>query len=145
MGLGPRFNPGLDLTAEAGRFYDGMKYSLELKPTWNVSAGLDIDPTYRLDYVNFNSRDQSFTNHILGIKALAMFSTKLSLLNYIQYNTAVDLWQLNVRFRYNPREGNDFYIVYNEGANTNINREIPALPRSNQRTILLKYTYTFAF
>ena len=76
LGLGPRFNPGLDLTAEAGRFYDGMKYSLELKPTWNVSAGLDIDPTYRLDYVNFNSRDQSFTNHILGIKALAMFSTK---------------------------------------------------------------------
>jgi len=145
LGLGSRFNPGLDLTAEAGLFYDGTKYTLELKPTWNVSPGLDIDPTYRIDYVNFDSRSQSFTNHIFGVKALAMFSTKLSLLSYIQYNTAVDLWLVNVRFRYNPREGNDFYLVYNEGLNTNLERELPSLPRSNNRTLLFKYTYTFGF
>ena len=145
LGLGSRFNPGLEMTAELGQFYDGVKYTIAMMPTWNVSTGLDIDPTYRLDYVNFSKRGQSFTNHILGIKALAMFSIKLSLLNYIQYNTAIDLWLVNIRFRYNPREGNDFYIVYNDGLNTNLNREIPVLPRSSQRVILLKYTYTFAF
>jgi hypothetical protein len=74
-----------------------------------------------------------------------MFSTKLSLLGYIQYNTDVNLWLANIRFRYNPREGNDFYIVNNEGINTHLDREIPTLPRSNSRTLLLKYTYTFGF
>jgi len=131
--------------AEAGQFFDGTKFTLQLMPGWNVSSGLDINPSYRLDYVNFAKRDKSFTNHIFGIRALAMLSTKLSLLNYIQYNTAVNLWLVNVRFRYNPREGNDFYIVYNEGVNTYLNREFPPLSRSNNRTILLKYTYTFGF
>lgn len=145
LGLGPRFNPGLNMIAEAGQFYDGMKLTLNLSPTWNVGPGLDIDPVYRMDYVNFKSRDQYFTNHILGFRALAMFNTRLSLLNFIQYNTAVNLWLINIRFRYNPREGNDFYIVFNEGLNTSLNREIPALPRSNNCTILLKYTYTFDF
>lgn len=145
LNLGSRFNPGLQLTAEAGQFYDGLKYTVELEPTWNVSTGLDINPGYRIDYVNFARRSQSFTNHILSLKALAMFSTRLSLTNYIQYNTAVNLWLINVRFRYNPREGNDFYIVYNEGLNTHLYRESPVLPRSNKRALLLKYTYTFGF
>jgi len=51
----------------------------------------------------------------------------------------------NIRFRYNPREGNDFYLVYDEGLNTNLKRETPFLPFTSGRTILLKYSYTFRF
>jgi hypothetical protein len=51
----------------------------------------------------------------------------------------------NVRLRYSPREGNDFYIVYDEGLNTLIHSETPTLPVSSGRTLLLKYTYTFRF
>ncbi len=61
----------------------------------------------------------------------------------LQYNTAIDRVIANVRFRFNPREGNDFYIVYDEGLNTGIHRVSPSLPYSSGRTILLKYTYTF--
>jgi hypothetical protein len=46
-------------------------------------------------------------------------------------------------FRYNPREGHDLYIVYDEGLNMDRQREIPVLPPSDVRTILLKYNYTF--
>jgi hypothetical protein len=49
----------------------------------------------------------------------------------------------NVRLRYNPREGNDFYIVYNEGRNTSLDRETPPLPGLDERALLVKYTYTF--
>ncbi|MEE9464190.1 MAG: hypothetical protein V3W14_01280 [Candidatus Neomarinimicrobiota bacterium] len=49
----------------------------------------------------------------------------------------------NVRFRYNFREGNDLWIVYDEGMNTNRHRLTPMLPFTNIRTILVKYTYTF--
>jgi hypothetical protein len=74
-----------------------------------------------------------------------MFSTKLSVSAFIQYNSNEDNIVSNFRLRYNPREGNDFYIVYNEGTNTDLDLEIPTLPRMSDRTLLLKYTYTFAF
>jgi len=70
-------------------------------------------------------------------------TTKTSLASFVQYNTAINRIIANVRFRYNPREGNDFYIVYDEGLNTNLQRVTPEVPLSTGRTILLKYTYTF--
>jgi hypothetical protein len=84
-----------------------------------------------------------FVNHIAGIKGLLTLSTKTSFSAFIQYNTAISKFVTNIRLRWNPREGNDFYIVYNEGLNSNIRREVPYLPYSIGRTVLLKYTYTF--
>ncbi|MBN2481079.1 MAG: hypothetical protein JXB19_05025 [Bacteroidales bacterium] len=72
-----------------------------------------------------------------------MNSTATSLAAFVQYNTAIDKVITNLRFRFNPREGNDFYIVYDEGLKTRAEREGLSLPRSSGRTILLKYTYTF--
>jgi hypothetical protein len=132
-----------DFMAEAGQFYDGTKFSFYANPMLNIGSGFNLGLTYYLDYVSFPSRSVSFTNHIPGMKGLLTLTTKTELSALIQYNTAVDKVFANFRFRYNPREGNDLYIVYDEGLNTNIARKVPALPHSSGRTILLKYTYTF--
>jgi len=132
-----------EFTAEAGGFYDGRKISLSVCPKLSIGTGFDLGLTYYFDYVNFTSRNLQFTNHIPGVRGLLTLTTKTSLSAFIQYNTAVDKAVANVRFRYNPREGNDFYIVYDEGMNTRLTREIPSLPFSSGRTLLLKYTYTF--
>lgn len=71
------------------------------------------------------------------------FTTKLALNSFVQYNSYLKKYMVNCRLRYNPREGNDLYIVYNEGLNTDLNRETPTLPRSEVRSVLIKYTYTF--
>lgn len=84
-----------------------------------------------------------FTNHILGVRGLMTLTTKTSLASFIHYNTAINRVITNVRFRFNPREGNDFWIVYDEGLNTDLHRTTPELPVSTGRTILLKYVYTF--
>jgi len=131
--------------AEAGSFYDGWKVSLSAAPMLNIGSGFDFALTYNLDFVNFPVRDMRFTNHIAGIRGLLTVTTKTSLSAFIQYNTGIEKVMTNIRFRYNPHEGNDFYIVYDEGLNTNIPREVPTLPHSSGRTILLKYTYTFRF
>lgn len=70
-------------------------------------------------------------------------TTRTSLVSFVQYNTAVSRVLANFRFRYNPGEGNDLWIVYDEGLNTNTDRVTPELPFSSGRTILVKYTYTF--
>jgi hypothetical protein len=132
-------------TAEAGQFYDGWKISFYADPRLNIGRGISLGVTYYLDYVTFPSRSMAFTNHIAGFRGLITLTTSTSLSAYVQYNTAVDKISANIRFRFNPREGNDFWLVYDEGLNTNLMRETPELPVSSGRTILLKYLYTFRF
>jgi hypothetical protein len=132
-------------TGEAGTFYDGFKLSLNASPSVNIGPSFRFSLTYDLNYVDFASRSMRFINHIVGLKGLMTLTTKTSLSAYIQYNTSIDKIYSNIRFRYNPREGNDFWLVYDEGLNTNLMRETPTLPVSSGRTILLKYTYTFRF
>jgi Domain of unknown function (DUF5916) len=128
---------------ETGQYYDGSRISVRLQPTWNISRHFELGGTYNFDYVRFKSRGQEMTNHIIGIKALYMFDTHLSFNAYIQYNTALHGIITNFRLRYNPREGNDLYLVFNEDRNTNLQRELPYLPVYGSRAVMLKYTYTF--
>ena len=128
----------------AGNFYDGKRLSLRLAPQWNVGPSLQLSLAGEINRVVFPDRNQSFTGTITKIKALVMFTTKLSLSSFIQYNNADNAMLTNMRFRYNPREGNDFYIVFNEGRNTFPESESPRLPKVGSRSILLKYTYTFS-
>ena len=126
-----------------GSFYDGWRisagafYFLNLSSTWQLSG------FYEFNRVEFPDRDQEFTAHIARLKILATFTTKLSASAFVQYNGVEDVVVANVRFRYNPREGNDFYIVYNHGVNTNRYRDLLHRPFTDNRAIMLKYTYTF--
>jgi hypothetical protein len=128
---------------EIGQYYDGSRISVRLQPTWNISRHLELGGIYNFDYVRFKSRGEEMTNHIIGLKALYMFNTRLSLNAYIQYNTALHGVITNLRLRYNPKEGNDLYVVFNEDRNTNLQREFPYLPVYSSRAVMLKYTYTF--
>jgi hypothetical protein len=131
------------LMIDGGGYYDGFKVSPSLEPIWNIGASLELGGMYQFDYVDFPGRNQTLKNHIAGLRALYMVSTKLSFSAFIQYNTAIDKVISNVRFRYNPKEGTDLYVVFNEGRNTLLEREIPTLPVYDYRSIMIKFTYTF--
>ncbi len=126
-----------------GSFYDGRRVSLGVEPEWSVSPELELSGSYEFNWIDFPDRGQKFIAHIARVRALVMLSTKFSAAAFIQYNSAADAVVANIRIRFNPREGNDLYIVYNEALNTDRYREIPVLPYSSSRAIMLKYTYTF--
>ena len=136
-----KFVLGFDIFA--GSFYDGNRFSLGLDPGWNIGSTVQLGLSYNHNFLRFPGRNQSFNGAVLGFKALVMFTTKLSVSTFIQYNSAENALITNLRLRYNPREGNDFYIVFNEGRNTYRDIENPRLPPLNNRSVLLKYTYTF--
>jgi len=133
----------ISTTINAGSFYDGKRFTISLSPSANISKHLQLSSMYEVNAVEFPDRNQKFTGHIGQLKISAFLNSKLSLVSIIQYNSTIEQIITNIRFRYNPREGNDFYIVYDEGLNTYRQREIPVLPRTNIRTILVKYNYTF--
>ncbi|WP_340111278.1 carbohydrate binding family 9 domain-containing protein [Maribellus mangrovi] len=129
--------------ATAGDFYDGRKWSFNTYPSLKIGSDFDLSLYYQLDFVEFSERSMEFTNHIVRFNGLMTLTTKTSVSAFIQYNSAINGIIGNIRFRYNPRDGNDFYIVYNENLNTDRSRVEPKLPFTSARTVLLKYTYTF--
>jgi hypothetical protein len=131
--------------AGLGTFYDGWQGEFSLWTNWNISRHLSISPQYNLNIVRFPEREQGFNAHIFRARFSAALNTKLSLNGFIQYNNIDDVFTSNVRLRLNFREGSDLWIVYNEGLNMDRERFIPILPKVNNRTILVKYTYTFQF
>jgi hypothetical protein len=129
--------------AIVGSFYDGWRVSCSLTPVAYVSAHLQLEGTYQLNRIEFPDRNQSFTGHIGRLKIESFLNVKHSLIAFIQYNSASDAVFTNIRYRFNPSEGHDLYIVYDEGLNSDREREIPMLPLMKNRTIMLKYSYTF--
>jgi hypothetical protein len=127
----------------AGTFYDGKRFSCTLRPLAYISAHLQLEGMYQLNRIEFPERNKSFTGHIGRLKIEAYLNVKHSLVSFIQYNSANHSIITNLRYRFNPSEGHDLYIVYDEGLNYDLTREVPILPLTNNRTILLKYSYTF--
>lgn len=132
-----------EMMFEGGQFYDGSRFSATLSPYMNLSSSVQISGTYRFDAINFPDRMQEMKNHITRLKLQYMYSTKLSASTFVQYNTLNAAFVGNFRLRYNPREGNDFYLVFNEIHNLKPDIEVPTLPNLANRTILVKYTHTF--
>lgn len=133
----------MNLDAFAGGFYDGNRFTVGVEPVWNIGSSLQLSLAYEYNQVKFPARNQDFTGNIARFKTQIMFTTALSVSAFVQYNSVENDFSSNIRFRYNPREGNDFYIVFNEERNTYRKIEDPWLPVFNNRSVLLKYTYTF--
>jgi len=130
---------------EAGSFYDGWRTTFRVMPTWSVLSDLSLSGQYEYNRVKFTGRGQELIGHLVQLRLLATLNTKFSILTFVQYNGTDDLVIGNVRLRYNPREGNDLYFVYNEVLNTDRPGKVPYPPWSGSRAILLKYSYTFNF
>jgi len=130
---------------EAGRFFDGRRAAFGLGPVWDPSAHVNLSATYRVDRVVFSGRDQGFTAHLMRLRAQVMLSTTMSAVGFVQYNNTDHAVIANVRLRYNPREGNDLYIVWNESLVTDRTSFVPVQPLSTERTIVVKYAHTFQF
>ena len=135
--LSSRFNVNL------GTFYDGWLVSLGVNPTWTLSRFVRLSGEYDFRRARFAQRQQEFVAHVLGLRINANLNTKLSSSVFLQVNSASNAIGINLRIRYNPREGTDLYLVYNEGFNTDRRRESPVLPLTDNRTVLLKYFVTF--
>jgi hypothetical protein len=140
MPIGRLFRTALDV--EAGSFYDGWSVEAGLSPTWNASPHVELGGEYELAVVRFPDRNEAFEAHTVRLRTQIGFNTRVSINSFVQFSSAADLFSANVRFRYNVREGNDLWIVYNEGLNTGRLAQSPVPPRLDNRAVLVKYTYT---
>jgi hypothetical protein len=133
----------LEILTSLGQYYDGNQFTIRLKSNVKFGAFIGLEPLYEYDRIHFPTRDQSFNGHIAGLKALLMFTNTISVSALVEYSNIAHGIVTNVRLRYNPKEGNDFYFVFNQGRNTELTRESPELNTIANRGVVIKYTYTF--
>jgi hypothetical protein len=128
----------------AGEFYDGSSVSLSFTPIFNLSGSVQLSGYYNYSHVEFPDRDQMMNAHVGRLKFLYMYNTKFSLSSFIQYNSVSNFTVSNFRFRYNPKEGNDLYLVYNEMRPTAayFNDDLEKVDFLN-RMFQVKYVHTF--
>jgi hypothetical protein len=126
-----------------GQFYDGTRMGVFTGPTWSMSPVFTLSGAYSFDRVDLPERNQTFLAHLVRLKAQFTFNRAWTFSTYVQMTTSNDAAVANLRVRFNPKEGQDFYLVYNEGYNTDRFDRNPVLPWSETRTLLLKYSHTF--
>lgn len=126
-----------------GGYYDGFRIMASPEILVKPSSTFLFSLTYIFNYLDIPDRNQLLNAHIARFKTEIMISTKLSGSFFIQYNGVDYIGVDNIRIRYNPREGNDLWFVYNDVMNTNRNRESPNLPFTDSRTFIIKYNHTF--
>ncbi len=133
-------------TLTAGEFFDGTRVGLKSDVTWPASPHLEVVAGWEWNRIEFDARDQAFDSHLGRLTLRGAVDTRFSIDAFVQYNSLTDQVSTNTRLRYNFREGQDLWLVWNEGLN--LERDVlgvPRLPFEEARTLTMKYSHTFLF
>ncbi|MFG1690736.1 DUF5916 domain-containing protein [Gemmatimonadota bacterium] len=114
------------------QFYDGWLADFNISPSWRRSSHIQVGMDYRFVTAHFPDRGQSFDSHLVRTRIETALNTRLSMTAFVQLSSVADFAAANVRVRYNFREGQDLWLVYNEGWNLERYGSYPTLPPDGQ-------------
>jgi hypothetical protein len=126
------------LSLNAGNFYDGTLLGYGLGANLKVGSRLTLNLQYSYNHVKLSAGQ--FTSSIVGARILYTFSPRLFAKAFIQWNSDNDAVSGNFLVSFIHTPGSDLFLVYNEELATGRDRL-----QSNNRTLLLKFTYLFNF
>ncbi|HJR70243.1 MAG TPA: DUF5916 domain-containing protein [Gammaproteobacteria bacterium] len=141
-----------------GEFYDGERKGFTTFVGWR-SPHFRANLNYQYNEVAFPGKgsqmlangqtrctrpDCDFVTRVVRLSLEAIFSSKLSWINLIQYDNVSDTIGINSRLHWIPQAGREGFLVLNHNL-----REEPLRPDTDYHTSLaevtLKYSYTFRF
>jgi hypothetical protein len=125
----------------AGTFYEGNRFSAGITPTYVISKYLTLSGFYQYNHISFSDKP-TYAAHVARLKVSTSLDVHLSVNAFIQINSLTKVTAANFRLRYNWKDGNDLYLVYNETLNHD-GKQDPEIPFSDYRALMVKYVYTF--
>jgi len=151
--VGPFFETGKtkpyqgSIEVEAGEFYGGNQFTINYNFSYDFNkyfraeiGGTFNQLSFPKSYAVNTSRKLNLSRYFAKLKF--NFSSKSALNTFLQYDTKADKLGLNLRFRYNPTEGTDLYVVYNHNVNTSRSLLSPRLPSTDNQIFIIKYSKT---
>ena len=137
-----------ELYFQYGDFYGGKIASWNVSPTLILNKHLRVGAYYEFNHIKFpNSFSQ--TNHPIYESNLANVNVSVFLSRFFsvkllaQYDDLSKQLGGNLRLRYNPKEGTDLYIVFNQLVNNDRLRKKPELPVVDNQAVVVKFVKTF--
>ena len=123
-----------------GEFYDGTWLQVDAAVEWRPSSRWFVSTGYQ--YTEVDLPAGSFTTRLIQLRANLAFNARWSWVNLIQYDNVLDTVGINGRLRWNPRAGEDLYLV--------LNHESEAMAafsglRARASEVTVKYSRTFRF
>ena len=132
------FAPSIEISS--GDFFNGDITSIEAGIEWRPNNKLFMNLEYEYNDVELPAGD--FVTRLIQVRANYAFNVRWSWVNLIQYDNESSEVGINSRLRWNPRSGQDFYLVINHGFDAeSAFRNL----RSVESQVSLKYTHTFRF
>ncbi len=132
------FSPNFSI--EDGDYYGGTKQTLNGGIDWRPSNRLYLGTGY--EYNDIELPVGNFTTRLIQLRANFAFNVRWSWVNLLQYDNISDTVGLNSRLRFNPRAGEDLYIVWNH--NSSAVSSFSGLS-SRESAFTVKYSRTFRF
>jgi hypothetical protein len=132
-----------ETSMKAGTFYGGKLVTWNISPNVSLSKYFQMSAFYEHNTIVFPDRDKPFRSHVARLNMVASLNVKVSISGFVQFNSLQNISMINFRLRYNPADGNDLYLVYNEVLNNGQPSDAAELPLSDSRTIMVKYVHTF--
>lgn len=129
--------------AEGGGFFDGNRLTIGVEPTIDPSRIFNLSLFYQFNRIDISNRNQRLNAHVIRLRPELTLNRSLTLSSFAQLNSAADRILFNARFRFNPRDGVNLFLALNDNFNTRRGRTSPPLPLSDNRSLTLKYEYTF--
>jgi hypothetical protein len=124
-----------------GEFYGGDRLSMGVTPSYTLSRYLTLSGFYQYNQISFTDKPE-YVAHVGRLKVAASLDVHLSVNAFVQLNSLSDISAINFRLRYNWKDGNDLFVVYNETLNNHAKDDL-YLPVSDYRALIVKYIYTF--
>lgn len=129
----------IEVEVSAGDFYDGTLTSVETEIDWRPSPHYLFSLGYEINDGDLANGD--FTIRLITARANFAFNSKWSWTNFLQYDNVSESMGLNSRLRWNPRAGQNMYIVLNQGFERDDRRRFQA----SATELAAKFGYTFRF
>jgi hypothetical protein len=129
-----------------GDFFNSKFLAIEQGINWVVFPDLTLGLDYNFNPIFIENGVSNSTRYVqlARLRFLYTLSTQVSLSGFIQASSEGTVGLGNIRFRYNPREGVDLFLVYNNRADLDLlvdqadfNRGVP------EQVFIAKFSYTF--
>ena len=127
-----------EIELDVGDFFNGEILSIEAGIEWRPNRHLFLGLDYEYNDVKLPGGE--FVTRLIQLEANYAFNVRWSWVNLIQYDNDSRSAGINSRLRWNPRAGQDLFIVINHGFDA-----MGAFSglRSTESQISVKYTQTF--
>jgi len=132
---------------DVGGYYNGDRQTVRANVTLQMGKTLLFEPNYTHNRVTLPGRPV-YNSNVLNFRVSHSFSPDFYLKGFVQYNDDRNTANFNFLWWWHYKPGSDFYVVYNQGWETDLpltSRE--AIDQSNRvrsRSLAVKMTYWLA-